>query len=233
MTSPLLLLSMSPSLSIPDPRQDFKNYQESLYKALLSATAASNSISSEDLSFYRSLDQQLAKDLDVCSSKVLQIANRFTKHVVQDTGNEVRNYEDLEDVENQFGNVIEVVDTLLERAVSHSCLSCVMVVFLLIRILTKDICLDEMQGRVKKPDETIPVQRPERNKKLESELYYAKDLMRPQMRFKDKVDNSADMPFVPKIRYKPHAKVPLDQSKESYPFFLRTSGNNRDFVIGL
>lgn len=111
---------MSPSPSIPDPRQDYKGYQQSLFKALVSATAASNAISTEDIGFYRSLDRQFAKDLDICGSKVLQIANRIAKHAALDTGSQIQSFEDVDDVVDQFDNVVDVVDSLLERAVSRS-----------------------------------------------------------------------------------------------------------------
>lgn len=41
---------------------------------------------------------------------------------------------------------------------------------------------------------------------------HAKNVVRPQTKFKDPVDNSNNTPFERKIKYKPHAQVPLDMT---------------------
>ncbi len=43
-------------------------------------------------------------------------------------------------------------------------------------------------------------------------MMHAKNVSRPQMKFKDKVDNS-NTPFVPIIKYKPNALKPLNLGK--------------------
>ena len=45
--------------------------------------------------------------------------------------------------------------------------------------------------------------------KLEYKLLHASNIIRPQMKFKDAVDNSNNTPFIRKIKVKPHAMVPL------------------------
>lgn len=102
---------------IPNPKENFKEYQQALFKALVSATAAANQIPTEDLGFYRSLDRQFAKNLDTCGSRLLQIANSLLDHCAKDTGVEAPSYDDVDDVTDRYRGVIEVVDGLLERAV--------------------------------------------------------------------------------------------------------------------
>lgn len=41
-------------------------------------------------------------------------------------------------------------------------------------------------------------------------VMHANNIRRPQITFKDKIDNSAGSVFIPKIRHKPHAIEPLD-----------------------
>lgn len=45
---------------------------------------------------------------------------------------------------------------------------------------------------------------------LEYKLLRASNVVRPQINFKDRVDNSPTIPFERKITVKPHAKVPLE-----------------------
>ena len=45
---------------------------------------------------------------------------------------------------------------------------------------------------------------------LDYKLIHAQNIIRPQLRFKDRVDNSANTPWIRKITVKPNAKVPLD-----------------------
>lgn len=50
--------------------------------------------------------------------------------------------------------------------------------------------------------------------KLEYKFLHANNVVRPQIKFKDGVDNSNVTPFERKIKYKPHALVPLDSTLE-------------------
>ena len=43
---------------------------------------------------------------------------------------------------------------------------------------------------------------------------HARNIQRPQLRFRDQVDNSNNA-FIPLIRFKPNAKKPLPESKQS------------------
>lgn len=106
------------STSVPDPKSQFKEYQESLFKSLVAATNAANALPSDDLGFYRSLDRQFAKDLDTCGSRLLTVANNVVQHCSGDTGAEFTSVDDVDDATFRFNNVIDVVDGLLEKAVS-------------------------------------------------------------------------------------------------------------------
>jgi hypothetical protein len=40
-------------------------------------------------------------------------------------------------------------------------------------------------------------------------LRHVHDMMKPQLRFDEPVDNAPDSPFIPRLTYKPNALVPL------------------------
>lgn len=104
---------------IPDPLVDFKGYQASLFKTLVSATAAVNSIQVEDIGYFRSLDRSFAKDLDQASLSTLNLGNNLLQKLASDGGIELKTeYEVLEDVVAGYGNVVDVCDNLLDKAVS-------------------------------------------------------------------------------------------------------------------
>ncbi|KAG0182777.1 exosome nuclease subunit [Apophysomyces sp. BC1021] len=195
---------------IPNPAEQFKEFQGSLFKALVSATTAATGLPSDDLGFYRSLDRDFAKDLDQVGSRLLRLSNQLLQHCAGDTGADASTYDDVDDVTDRYGGVIDVVDSLFEKA---------------------DVCLDELQGRTRKPNIQVEQATPEvtqistkvhnsiatytnddqsQARKLEYKLLHAKNVVRPQMKFKDRVDNSPNTPFQRKIVFKPHATVPLD-----------------------
>jgi hypothetical protein len=103
---------------IPDPSVDFKAYQTSLFKSLVSATAAVNSIPVSDVGYFRTLDRSFAKELDQATSNTLSLANSLLQHCALDAGIESQtDFEDVDDVVRGYGDVIDVCDNLLEKAV--------------------------------------------------------------------------------------------------------------------
>ncbi|KAI9359381.1 ribonuclease H-like domain-containing protein [Pilaira anomala] len=180
------------SQEYPNPVKDFKGFQNSLFKALVAATAAANSIPVEEVGFYRSLDRDFAKDLDHAGSSALAIGNSLLQQCASDTGLEVKSFEDIDEVIQRYGVATDVCDGLLEKA---------------------DLCLDQMRG--KGFQENMKQDAPEVTQiatkdKLEYKFLHANNVVRPQIKFKDPVDNSNTTPFERKIKYKPHALVPLD-----------------------
>jgi len=107
------------------------------------------------------------------------------------------------EIEDRFDTLVDANDQLLERI---------------------GIFLDEASG-IKKDDNPLVVasvtpRAPlsgswNRNRPTKSpssfRLLAARNIQRPQLKFKDKIDNTAS-PFVPKIKYKPNALKPLPES---------------------
>lgn len=86
--------------------------------------------------------------------------------------------------------------------------------------LLQDFCVDEMTGRrqgeeASKPPapELTQVSTKVQQGKLEYKLLHATNVVRPQLKFKDHIDNSPNTVFMRKITVKPHAMVPLDYGK--------------------
>ncbi|KAJ3559317.1 hypothetical protein NM688_g420 [Phlebia brevispora] len=179
----------------------FDEYNTELQTAALKATRNAAFLPS-DLNFYRSLDRGLAKEVDTSSSRVLSLANRLLYLVStgQNTSSRVKGkarLEDDDDVTDNFRSlVVDSMDQLLERA---------------------DICLDEFLGLSKPPAIEVnakPV-RPKVTKnsnavhgRLDPALQHASSLPKPQLRFKQKVDNS-DFQWRPTLKHKYNAQIPL------------------------
>jgi exosome complex exonuclease RRP6 len=127
---------MDPSPPDPNP---FIALQTSLKSALLTTTRATNALLSEDLSFHRSLDPSLARALDKQNARLLELAGRLLGNVeagaeaVSDAAPRATTASKLlvdgEALEVNWKGVVDVVDSLLERA---------------------DVSLDEHTGLLKK-----------------------------------------------------------------------------------
>lgn len=122
-----------------DNPQDLKSLQDQIQAALVSATRTSGQISSEDLSFQRSLNPTLGTSLDEQSARLLALSRSLLKSAASISELEVPVLQDVEDVENNWRSVVDIVDSLLEKA---------------------DICLDEYTGVLKRktPPTTEQVQ---------------------------------------------------------------------------
>jgi hypothetical protein len=104
---------------IPDPLVDFKGYQTSLFKSLVSATAAVNSIPVGDVGYFRSLDRSFAKELDQATASTLYLGNSLLEQCTLNAGIEAStSFEDVDDVVRGYGSVIDVCDSLLDKAVN-------------------------------------------------------------------------------------------------------------------
>ncbi|CAO3629496.1 unnamed protein product [Cunninghamella echinulata] len=53
-------------------------------------------------------------------------------------------------------------------------------------------------------------------------LLHANNIARPQLKFKDRIDNSSTVPFERKIKTKPHAKIPLEKQEPMSDSFAIT-----------
>ncbi|XP_044527207.1 exosome component 10 isoform X2 [Gracilinanus agilis] len=174
--------------------------------SVLAATKASNGLpqAGDEYDFYRSFPgfrafcETQGDRLLQCMSKVMQY-HGCRSHI--------KDRSKVTELEDKFDLLVDSNDVILERV---------------------GILLDEASGLNKNQQPILPagMQVPqtivsswnrkagEYNKKKQSEtfrLLHAKNIIRPQLKFREKVDNS-NTPFVPKIFIKPNAQKPLAQA---------------------
>lgn len=104
------------------PSQHFDEYTTQLQGAALNSTRHAVGLP-RDLAFHRSIDPELAKDLDVFSSRVLSITNKLlhlaTTADAANRGKGKGKLESQDDVVDSFHSlVVDAMDQMLERAVS-------------------------------------------------------------------------------------------------------------------
>ncbi|KAJ9148602.1 Exosome complex exonuclease rrp6 [Pleurostoma richardsiae] len=182
-----------------DPSKDFKSLQEKVQKALVSTTKSANRIANEDLSFQRTVNPDVAERLDEQTSRLLKLSGDLLESAAKATDqNAPSSFDDPEDVDIQWRAVVDVIDSLLERA---------------------DTCLDEYTGLVKRKDApTSADANPKRHKtndRLDRNFRRA-NIIKPQNAFEHKPNNFETGPWKPILGTKPHATVPLDESLSTF-----------------
>lgn len=96
--------------------QEFKSIQEAIQTALITTTKTAGQLSSEDLAFQRSLNPEVGTALDEQSSRLLSLSNKLLKSASSIADLRTPRLDDVEDIENNWRGVIDVVDSLLEKA---------------------------------------------------------------------------------------------------------------------
>ncbi|KAI0123790.1 exosome complex exonuclease Rrp [Xylariales sp. AK1849] len=178
-----------------DTSQDFKSMQEKIQAALVKTTRTSNQIAAEDLSFQRSSNPAVDEELDDTSQRLIALSASLLKSATKGTGHKAPRLEDADDVDAQWTRVVDVIDTLLEKA---------------------DTCLDEYTGLVKR--KAAPVEqsasapkKPKTWEALDHSMRRA-NILKPQNAFQLKPDNVSTSPWKPLLAKKPHASLPLENS---------------------
>ncbi|KAF2760694.1 exosome complex exonuclease-like protein Rrp6 [Pseudovirgaria hyperparasitica] len=176
-----------------DSSASFGDLQTSISQALVSTTRAANRLNSEDLAFHRSLDRSLSERLDTQNARLLEIAQRLLGSAISGEAVGPTFPDGKEDLEHKWKSVVDVIDSLLERA---------------------DTSLDEYTGVVKRVDDTGPnnVADSAASKRRGAKLFRLQELAKPQLAFKHLPQNNPSGPWKPLLTKKPHAKQLLQQS---------------------
>lgn len=98
--------------SAMDPKT-YPEWQANLLKLLVSTTRAASAVGSHDISFERSIDSNFDSSLTEVTDRLLSITNRLLKFA----GSQQDEFEDEDDLDDRWGDVVDIVDSLLERAV--------------------------------------------------------------------------------------------------------------------
>jgi exosome complex exonuclease RRP6 len=187
-----------------DLASDFKSYQDKVTSSLVEVTRTAGQVSTEDLSFHRSSNETLSRNLDLQNSRLLQLTHKLLKAATT-TGSNITppKLQNVEDVDDNWRSVVDVIDDLLERA---------------------DACLDEYTGVIKRlspaaQDGAATPSRAENRSRNFPSIFSKQQLAKPQLLFENAHKNHETVPFKPLLRDKPHAVVSLEES-------IGTGGNN-------
>uniref|UniRef100_V9KDS6 Exosome complex component 10 n=1 Tax=Callorhinchus milii TaxID=7868 RepID=V9KDS6_CALMI len=172
---------------------------------VVSATKASSGLPKpgDEFDFYRSFPGFQAF-CDTQADRLLHCMSQLMQY--HGCRSRIQNHNKLTELEDRFDLLVDANDAILERV---------------------GILLDEASGINKNKQPVLPagLQAPktiisswnrknvEMTKQMKSEtfrLFHAKNIPRPQIKFKEKIDNS-NTPFVPKIFLKPNAQKSLPE----------------------
>lgn len=117
--------------AIMETPQDFKFLQEGIQKSLVSTVKSVNRIAAEDLGFQRTVNPDVAEQLDDKSARVLELSTRLLQSAAKACGVKAPRLEDAEDIDMSWQSIVDVVDSVLEKA---------------------DTALDEYTGLVKRKE---------------------------------------------------------------------------------
>jgi exosome complex exonuclease RRP6 len=112
-----------------DASQDFKSLQEKIQSSLVATTRSANGLANEDLAFQRTANPTAGARLDATNDRLLRLAGDLLKSAGKFAGQAAPTFEDADDVDIGWRGVVDVVDSLLEKA---------------------DTCLDEYTGLIKR-----------------------------------------------------------------------------------
>lgn len=96
--------------------QDFKSLQEGIQKSLVSTVKSVNRIAAEDLGFQRTVNPDVAEQLDDKSARVLELSTRLLQSAAKACGIKAPKLEDAEDIDMSWQSIVDVVDSVLEKA---------------------------------------------------------------------------------------------------------------------
>ncbi|KAL1985139.1 hypothetical protein VTN96DRAFT_8268 [Rasamsonia emersonii] len=180
-----------------DIAAEFSSFHEQVTSKLVQTTRTVGQLCSEDVNFHRSSSSEFAESLDEQSDRLLSLTSSLLKIATAGTDVKPPALRDEDSVEDNWGGVVDVIDSLLEKA---------------------DACLDEFTGIIKRLSPSQQAQSQSVGGKATPSKfpsvynYGASKIPKPQLQFERAPDNSDVSPFRPLLKTKPHAIVPLEES---------------------
>ncbi|KAF2033233.1 exosome complex exonuclease-like protein Rrp6 [Setomelanomma holmii] len=191
----------------------FKTLQDEISKALVSTTRSASHIGAADISFQRSLNPEVGSQLDAQNARLLLLAQRLLENAAASSDAVGPKLPDVEAIDANWRGVVDVIDSLLEKA---------------------DTSLDEYTGVVKRlspsAEQTVTNARPN--------IADRKHIAKPQLQFEHVPTNDESGGFRPLMSSKPHAKIPLEEclktfkdnrGREQYPHPYQTEIETYDY----
>lgn len=148
---------------------------------------ASAGLASNDLNFYKSLDQSIAQHSDSSSAAILKLVNDLVSSVDSTDINDV----DDKMVKESWSVLSNMVDSFLERS---------------------DIAFDGLRKTSSGESPAKQVTYLDDSSSIPSNTATPKRQDKPQTRFKTAIDNNESHPFKPLLTSKPHALTPLEEA---------------------
>jgi exosome complex exonuclease RRP6 len=186
----------------------FKTLQTEISAALKSTTKSASLIGAADIPFQRSLNPDAGTQLDAQNARLLHLAQRLLKNAAASSDAVGPKLPDVEAIDANWRGVVDVIDSLLEKA---------------------DTSLDEYTGVVRRlspataqvrnthvaseahrltPSQTIAKPRPNLADKI--------PIAKPQRKFEHAPNNFETGGFRPLLTSKPHAKISLSECFETF-----------------
>lgn len=185
-----------------DASAEFSSFNETVKTALVQTIRTVNHISSEDIDFHCNSNPEFAESLNEERSRLLSLTSSLLRVATAGT-DDIKAppvLENVDDVEDNWRGVVDVIDNLLEKA---------------------DACLDEFTGIIKKlsPADAQAAPTPAQSRRGQDTAafpsiysYGPSKIPKPQLLFHRTPDNTDVSPFRPLLTSKPNAIVPLEQS---------------------
>lgn len=96
--------------------EPFKTLQDSISAALVSTTRSATQLGGADIPFQRSLDPKLDKALETQNGRLLQLSQRLLENAAASSDAVGPKLSDVEAIDGNWRGVVDVVDSLLEKA---------------------------------------------------------------------------------------------------------------------
>ncbi|KNG52667.1 exosome complex exonuclease rrp [Stemphylium lycopersici] len=191
----------------------FKTLQTDISAALKPTTRSAAAIGKADIPFQRSLNPEAGTQLDAQNARLLHLAQRLLENAAASSDAVGPKLPDVEAIDANWRAVVDVIDSLLEKA---------------------DTSLDEYTGVVKRlsPAGEQAAVKPRPN------IADKKIIPKPQLSFEHVPTNDETGGFRPLVTSKPHAKIPLEEclktfkdkrGREQYPHPYQTEIEEYDY----
>lgn len=94
----------------------FKTLQDDISKALVSTTRSASRINGADITFQRSLNPEVGTQLDAQNARLLHLAQRLLENAAASSDAVGPKLPDVEAIDANWRGVVDVIDSLLEKA---------------------------------------------------------------------------------------------------------------------
>jgi exosome complex exonuclease RRP6 len=188
----------------------FKTLQTEISAALKPTTRSAAAIGKADIPFQRSLNPDAGTQLDAQNARLLHLAQRLLQNAAASSDAVGPKLPDVEAIDANWRGVVDVIDSLLEKAdtsldeytgvVKRLSPAGEQVEYPGMRAQSKVWCLTRVQVAVK-PRPNIA------DKKI---------IPKPQLQFEHVPTNDETGGFRPLVTSKPHAKIPLEECLKTF-----------------